>query len=227
MTDPVIAHSKYSSSNNTSVLDYNSCIIAIVGGSGSGKTTIAQRILQCLPLSSCQILSQDNYYKDQSQSFHGDGSINFDHPDAIDFSLMEQHLSKLKKGLSIQSPLYDFATHTRKKETKTVNATPFIIVDGTLILTSDLVRKLFDVSIFLDIPENIRFARRLKRDICERGRTEEGVRKQFFSLVKPMHDEFISPCKKNAQFIFTDNLDIDIFILEVKKYIYSKFFIAE
>lgn len=168
-------------------------IIAITGGSGSGKTTAAKMLQQLVGEENCKVLSQDNYYKDQSAHFTGDGSVNFDHPDAIDFSLIFQHLYQLKKGNSVQIPIYDFVTHTRKKETTEFTPTKFIIVDGTLILSQEPLRELFDCILFLDIPEDVRFTRRLKRDVEERGRTPEGVHTQFYTLVKPMHDLYIAP----------------------------------
>ncbi|MBX9704045.1 MAG: uridine kinase [Silvanigrellaceae bacterium] len=170
--------------------------IGISGGSGSGKTTVAKKIMQKAGLKNCAILSQDSYYFDQSSYFAGDGTINFDHPNAIDFKLLEYHLTMLKKGLDIHVPIYDFVTHRRKKETDHFACKKIILLDGTLILTQPGIRDLLDYSLFLEVSEDTRFQRRLKRDIEERGRTAEGVEKQFFSFVKPMHDEFVEPSKK-------------------------------
>ena len=183
-------------------------VIAITGGSGSGKTTAAKMLLHILGHENCKIISQDNYYKDQSNHFKGDGSINFDHPDAIDFSLMAEHLLCLKEGKSIQIPLYDFVTHTRKKETQLFTPLKFIIIDGTLILSQDKLRHLFDYIFFLDIPEDIRFSRRLKRDVEERGRTPEGVKTQFYTLVKPMHDLFVAPLTIYAHYKARDDNEV-------------------
>jgi uridine kinase len=185
----------------------NTKLISISGGSGSGKTTAARMLQQMLndEFSSlnktCLIVSQDNYYKDQSKNFKGDGSINFDHPNAIDFALLEKHLSDILEGKEIDVPIYDFVTHSRKSETQHIKNADFIIIDGTHILYSESLRKLFNYSLFLDIPEDIRFARRLKRDVQERGRTPEGVQVQFYNLVKPMHELYIEPLKFYAQYI--------------------------
>ena len=175
-------------------------IIAITGGSGSGKTTAAKMLCSLLGETNCVILSQDNYYKDQSKNFKGDGSVNFDHPDAIDFALMAEQLSHLLQGQPVHSPLYDFVTHSRKSETYLVPQKKFIIIDGTHILYEESLRRFFNYSLFLDIPEEVRFARRLKRDVQERGRTPEGVHLQFYSLVKPMHEMYVAPLIIHANY---------------------------
>lgn len=180
-------------------------IIAITGGSGSGKTTAARKLYELLGQDKCQILSQDSYYFDHSKKFTGDGSVNFDHPNSIDFQLMAEHLGQLARQQAIEMPIYDFITHTRKQETIHVQPTPFIIVDGILILSQEVLRPLFHFSIFIDIPENIRFQRRIKRDVEERGRSPEGVKVQYFSFVKPMHEEFVQPSKEFASYIAYDN----------------------
>ena len=187
-------------------------IIAITGGSGSGKTTASKMLQNLLGSENCKIISQDNYYQDQSNSFQGDGSVNFDSPEAIDFALMHSHLSAVSEGKSIQTPLYDFVTHSRKKETNLFIPTQYIIVDGTLVLFDEKLRKLFDTVFFLDIPEEIRFARRLKRDVEERGRTPEGVRTQFYNLVKPMHDLYVDPVKIHANYIAHNDNEVKIFV---------------
>jgi uridine kinase len=183
--------------NHSSVL-----IIGVSGGSGSGKTTFArmlhEKICQKLGPSTCAILSQDSYYIDQSAKFKGDGSINFDHPSSIDFPLLAEHLKMLKDGKSIQVPNYDFVTHTRSPETNPFAVLPVVILDGMLIFSQENIRSLLDYSIFIDAPENVRFERRLHRDVRDRGRTPEGVRIQYEAQVKPMHDQFIEPSKAFA-----------------------------
>jgi uridine kinase len=194
-------------------------IIAITGGSGSGKTTASRLLQTLLGEKNCVIISQDNYYKDQSKNFKGDGSINFDEPNAIDFRLLADQLEKLLNGLQVQAPLYDFVTHSRKSETTLIPQKKYIIVDGTHILYEDYVRKFFNYSLFLDIPENIRFERRLKRDVEERGRTPEGVHLQFYSLVKPMHELYVQPFTKFANYVAKDDNDVKRFMEEISSQI--------
>lgn len=174
-------------------------IIAIAGGSGSGKTFLANAIFEKIGPSNSFVLYQDSYYIDQSDKFdHDGGSVNFDHPDSIDFSLMCDHIKKLKNFESISVPEYDFATHSRKPNTRDQSPKKMIIVDGILILCNPELRMLFDEIIFVEAPETVRFQRRLERDIVERGRTKEGVIAQFNSQVKPMHDQFVEPSKEHA-----------------------------
>lgn len=177
-------------------------IIAIAGGSGSGKTYLAHCLQERLGDEMATVISQDSYYFDQSAKFdHDGGSVNFDHPDAIDFSLLASHLGQLKLGNSVEIPIYDFATHSRLSQTTLQPPKKVILVDGILILNSPEVREVADTSIFVETPESVRFERRLKRDIEHRGRTEEGVRAQFSAQVKPMHDQFVEPSKFHARHI--------------------------
>ncbi|CAE79410.1 uridine kinase [Bdellovibrio bacteriovorus] len=183
-------------------------IIGVAGGSGSGKTYFAKELQKMLGSENCSILYQDNYYIDQSARFDGDGgSVNFDHPQALDFTLLARGLQTLKMGQPLQVPIYDFVTHSRKTETLLENPKKVIIVDGILILHSKEVRAELDEAVFFDTPEDLRFQRRLHRDVHERGRTPEGVKKQFELQVRPMHDEFVEPSKRHAQTIVTDSGD--------------------
>ncbi len=165
-------------------------IIGISGGSGSGKTTLARMIHQRLTSQHCEILYQDSYYLGQSE--------NFDHPDSLDFGLMSEHLRELSEGRSVNVPTYDFVSHSRRPETVYFQPKSVVVVDGILILTQKAIRRHLDYSVFVETSEELRFARRLERDIRERGRTEEGVIRQFFSQVKPMHDLFVEPSKQHA-----------------------------
>ncbi len=190
-------------------------IVGVAGGSGSGKTTFAKRLLLKLGSDNCAIIGQDSYYIDQSHRFDRDGgAVNFDHPSAIDFNLLEQHLISLKSGNSIEVPIYDFATHKRLNETIKVNPHPIILVDGILILSQANLRTHFDYAIFIDTPEDLRFARRLKRDVEERGRTKDGVTAQFMGQVKPMHDQFVEPSKHFSTLL----VNVDNFDLELEKF---------
>lgn len=176
-------------------------IIGVAGGSGSGKTTFARDLAISIGPERVQILAQDSYYHDLSSKFHGDGSVNFDHPDSIDWELLADHVEKLSHGIAVAVPIYDFATHTRKKEVILTQPKPFIVVDGILILYPDALRNAFNLKIFIDTAEPVRFARRLKRDTTERGRTADGVRVQYDATVKPMHDQFVEPTKTYADHI--------------------------
>jgi uridine kinase len=180
-------------------------ILGVSGGSGSGKTYFAKALQKHLKEEICSIIYQDNFYIDQSKKFDFDGgSVNFDHPNSLDFKLLGQHLLELKSGKPTEIPIYDFATHTRTSQTCLVQATPVIIVDGILIFHADEVRPHLDELIFFDTPEALRFQRRLERDVKERGRDPEGVKNQFEKQVKPMHDQFVEPSKKFADSVVCD-----------------------
>lgn len=173
-------------------------LIGVAGGSGSGKTTFARQLLERLGSERCAVLCQDSYYIDQSARFTGDGSVNFDHPDSLDFPLMARHLAALKAGQGVEVPIYDFPTHTRRPETQPFPARPVIVIDGILILTQPPIRAQLDASVFVETEEKLRFERRLARDVRERGRQPEGVRRQFELQVKPMHDRFVEPSRAHA-----------------------------
>jgi uridine kinase len=193
--------------------------IGIAGGSGSGKTTIARLLAKHFE-GQCALLAQDSYYVDQSARFDGDGgSVNFDHPDSIEFALLARQLSKLKLGSVVEVPRYDFATHTRKRECDVVRPMPFILVEGTLILSQPLVRAELDFSVFIEAQERVRFERRLRRDVEERGRTPEGVRKQFDLQVKPMHDQFVEPSAKHAGLVVSGEMPLDEELTKIVSYI--------
>jgi len=180
-------------------------IIGVAGGSGSGKTYFARELHRILGEHHCTILYQDNYYIDQSHRFDGDGgSVNFDHPSSLDFDLLAEGLALLKQGKSIEVPIYEFATHKRLQKTITCEPKKIILVDGILILDSPVVRAELDEAVFFDTPEELRFKRRLERDVVERGRTPDGVKKQFDLQVRPMHDLFVQPSKVHAQTVVCD-----------------------
>ncbi len=180
-------------------------IIGVAGGSGSGKTYFARELMKVLGDNICTIIYQDNYYIDQSHRFDSDGgTVNFDHPDSLDFDLLAHGLSELKNGKSIRVPIYEFSSHQRLKETIEFLPKKIILVDGILILDSLAVRAQLDESIYFDTPEEIRYARRLERDLKERGRTGEGVKKQFELQVRPMHNQFVEPSKIHAQTVVAD-----------------------
>jgi len=180
-------------------------IIGVAGGSGSGKTYFARELQRILGDKVCSILYQDNYYIDQSHRFDGDGgAVNFDHPSSLDFDLLAKGLASLKSGKSIEVPKYDFSSHKRLSTTITCEPKKIILVDGILILDSKVVRAQLDEAIFFDTPEDLRYQRRLDRDVHERGRTPEGVKKQFDLQVRPMHDQFVQPSSIHAQTVVRD-----------------------
>lgn len=185
-------------------------LIGVAGGSGSGKTYFARELQRWLGKPNCEIVYQDNFYIDQSAKFDFDGgSVNFDHPDSIDFKLLAEKLKILKSGKPADIPIYDFATHKRKKETLKVHPVPVILIDGILIFHPVEVRHVLDELVFFDTPEDLRFKRRLERDVKERGRTPTGVRNQFYSQVKPMHDQFVEPTKRFAGTVVKDVGEFD------------------
>ena len=179
-------------------------ILGVAGGSGSGKTYFAKALKDSLG-DYAKIIYQDNFYFDQSHRFdHDGGAVNFDHPDSLDLKLLAKCLADLKSGLSTNIPIYDFKSHTRRKDQLHIAPCRIVIVDGILIFHPDYLRLQFDEMIFFDTPESLRFQRRLERDVNERGRTPEGVHAQFFKQVKPMHDQFVEPSKAYANVIVKD-----------------------
>lgn len=182
------------------IVDMNKVkIVAIAGGSGSGKTFLANAIYEKLGHEKSFVLYQDSYYFDQSDKFdHDGGAVNFDHPDSIDFDLMCEHLLALKANKSVEIPSYDFSTHSRLETKDKKDPKPIILVDGILILCHQRLREVFDEIVFVSAPESIRFQRRLERDVKERGRTPDGVKNQFEQQVKPMHDKFVEPSQAYA-----------------------------
>lgn len=181
-------------------------IIGIGGGTGCGKTTVVNQILNELPEGEVGVISQDSYYKDTSHlSFHEREKINFDHPRSIDFDLLQQHLFELKKGKLIEQPVYSFVKHNRTGDTILTHPRKVMIVEGILILTHKDLRDMFDIKIFVHADSDERLIRRLKRDIVERGRTIDEVLTRYQTTLKPMHEEFIEPMKEYADIIIPNN----------------------
>jgi uridine kinase len=177
-------------------------VIGIAGGSGSGKTTLAHLVRERVGAERIAFLQHDSYYKDLSDlPLNQRREINFDHPDSLDSALLNQHILQLKQGRPIEVPVYDFKTHTRTQETRRVEPKPVIMVEGILIFADAELRQLLDVKIFVDTDSDIRFIRRLERDIAERGRTTEMVVRQYLATVRPMHLEFVEPSKRYADVI--------------------------
>ena len=180
-------------------------IIGICGGTGSGKTTVANRILESVCASEVVFIQQDSYYrnlKDLPLDFRQ--VANFDHPDALDNDLLAHHIRKLKAGESIELPIYDFKTNSRLNETRKVEPKPIVIVEGILIFAEPRLLELMDIKVFVDTPDDIRFIRRLRRDIAERGRTVDSVIEQYTATVRPMHMQFVEQSKRYADVIIPE-----------------------
>jgi uridine kinase len=196
-------------------------IIGICGGTGSGKTTITRRIIEALSSSNVVVLQQDNYYKDfPNLSFEERVELNFDHPDSMDTALMTEHVRRLREGEAIRRPTYDFANFRRLSETVEIPPRSGIIVEGILIFENQELRDLMDIKIFVDTDADLRFIRRLVRDIRERGRTMEMVVAQYMATVRPMHMEFVEPSKRYADVIIPEGghnqVGIDLVIQKIK-----------
>ncbi len=180
-------------------------VIGIAGGTGSGKTTVAHIVLEKVGDQKIAFLAHDAYYRDLGGvSLSQRAKINFDHPDSLDTPLIIQHVKDLKDWQTVQLPIYDFKTHTRTSQTLPVDPQAVIIVEGILIFAERELRKLFDMKIFVDTAPDIRFIRRLERDIAERGRTTQSVIKQYIDTVRPMHLEFVEPSKRYADVIIPE-----------------------
>ena len=192
-------------------------IIGICGGTCSGKTTLANELLKWLGEDKAVIIDQDSYYKDRSTLTTTErAEINYDHPDSIEFDLLIKHLEQLKNNQSINKPKYNFKTHTRLHETEEIKSKKIIIVEGILIFSNKVLKSLIDIKIALDIDAELRLARRIKRDISERGRTMEDILEQYMNTVKPMFDEYVYPSFNQVDLIFKNN-DIDFQINNIAK----------
>lgn len=180
-------------------------VIGIAGGTGSGKTTVANAILSRVGVERIAYLPHDAYYRDITHLPVAQRSmVNFDHPDTLDTELMIEHLKQLKAGKPVDIPVYDFTRHARTDKTQRIEPHPVVIVEGILILTEPALRALLDVKIYVDTDPDIRFIRRLQRDIAERGRTMESVIQQYLSTVRPGHLEFVEPTKRFADVIILE-----------------------
>ena len=196
-------------------------IIAIAGGSASGKSTVVEEIVENLKSVDITVIRHDDYYKDQTHlEMEERVKTNYDHPSSLDNDLFVSHLHSLISGESIEKPIYDFVVHNRKKETEKINPTKVIIVEGILILEEKKIRDCADVKIFVKCDEDIRFIRRLRRDMEERGRTLESVVSQYLATVKPMFNKYVNPSSRHADIIIpNDNkhdVAVDFLIAKVK-----------
>ena len=182
-----------------------SLVFGIAGGTGSGKTTVANYVLKTVGHEKIAFLPHDAYYRDQTDLTQEErAQVNFDHPSSLETELLIEHITKLRNQETIQLPTYDFKTHSRNQETITIHPQPIIVIEGILIFVEPELRDLFDLKIYVDTDADIRFIRRLKRDIEERGRTTESVINQYLETVRPMHLEFVEPSKRYASVIIPE-----------------------
>ena len=199
-------------------------IVGIAGGTGSGKTTVVKKVMERLPNENVIVIPQDAYYKDNGQiPLEERQKINFDHPDSLEFSLLIDHLEKLKKGQSIEMPIYSYLTCLRSKETITVNPARVVLVEGIMILVDSNLRKMLDIKVFVDADADDRLGRVIQRDIVERGRSVLMVLDRYHDTVKPSHLQFIEPSKRYADIIIPgggeNQVGIEVLISIIEKHL--------
>lgn len=183
-------------------------VIGIAGGTGSGKSTVAAKLATSIPTERCVVIDHDSYYFDQSHlTPEARAEINYDHPSSLESRLLAEHLRLLRGGAAVDVPIYDFATHTRRAETRRVASAPVILVEGILVFVDAAVREQMDIKIFVDTDADIRLMRRIRRDLEQRGRTFASVRDQYYATVRPMHLEYVEPSKRWADLIVPEGGD--------------------
>lgn len=206
----------------------NCTIIGIAGGTASGKTTLSKKIFKLSePLASVELIKLDDYYHDLSHlTIEERKAINYDHPSAYDSKLLIQHLNLLKQGISIKQPTYDFVKHNRSDIVKDINPVNVIIVEGIMLFAIPELREMFDIKLFVQTPDDIRFIRRVSRDINERGRTLDSVINQYLTTVRPMHNQFVEPSKQYADIIIPEGgenqVAIDIIVARIESLLKEK-----
>ncbi len=184
-------------------------IIGIAGGSGSGKTTIAESIVNAIGPDSVVLIQQDAYYRDQTDlPLEQRAEVNYDHPDSMETELLVHHLEELRAGRSIARPVYDFTVHNRAADTVPVEPRPAVIVEGILVLYEPTLRAAMDLKVYVDTDPDLRLARRWERDIKERGRTFDSVRDQYLHTVRPMHLQFVEPSKRYADIVIPEGYNL-------------------
>ncbi|WP_300360937.1 uridine kinase [Fusobacterium sp.] len=202
----------------------NCILIGVAGGSGSGKTTVANNLVKAFKAEDATLVEQDAYYKElTNMTLEEKAKVNFDHPDSIEFELLRKHILALKNGESIDRPIYDFTTHSRKEGSVKINPSKIIIVEGILIFAVPEIRELLDVKIFVDTDADEMILRRIERDMNERGRSFESVKNQYLTTVKPMYLEFCEPSKRYADVIIPrggkNKVAIDMVVSNLKGYL--------
>ncbi|MGL5054469.1 MAG: uridine kinase [Fusobacteriaceae bacterium] len=199
-------------------------IIGVAGGSGSGKTTVANNLVKVFSREDAILIEQDSYYRELSHLGIDERALNnFDHPDSIEFELMKKHILELKNNKEVEIPIYDFKTHSRKEEKEIIHPSKIIVVEGILIFAVKEIRDLFDMKIFVDTDADEMLLRRIERDISERGRSFESVKNQYLRTVKPMYLEFCEPSKRYADVIIPrggeNKIAIDMILARLKRYL--------
>jgi len=180
-------------------------VVGVAGGTGSGKTTVAETIVASLAPENVAIIQHDHYYRDRPDlSYEDRCELNFDHPESLETDLLVAHLERLKKGETVDTPVYDFKTHRRAEETRRIEPREVIVVEGILVFVERRLRQQLDLKLFVDTPSDIRVFRRIRRDIEKRGRTFESVREQYYATVRPMHLQFVEPSKSYADLIIPE-----------------------
>jgi uridine kinase len=183
-------------------------VIGIAGGTGSGKTTVAAKLAASIPAGRCALIDHDAYYRDLSGMSSAErDAVNFDHPSSLESDLLAEHLRLLRAGQTVEVPLYDYVTHTRKTTTRRVAPAPVIIVEGILVFVEATLREQLDIKLFVDTDADIRLMRRIRRDLEQRGRTFQSVRDQYYATVRPMHLEYVEPSKRWADLIIPEGGD--------------------
>jgi uridine kinase len=198
-----------------------SLVVGIAGGTGSGKTTVARTITAALPSESVVMIEYDAYYRDRPDlALEDRGQLNYDHPDALEADLLVEHLSALKAGKRVDIPIYDFKTHRRRTESRPIEPSPVVIVEGILVFVDPRIRERLDMKIFVDTDSDIRAFRRIRRDMEQRGRTFESIRDQYYRTVRPMHLQFVEPSKRWADLIIPEGgnnrVALDLIIAKLK-----------
>jgi uridine kinase len=196
-------------------------VIGIAGGSGSGKSTVADALASALPTGTIAILRHDHYYRDRPDlTLEQRNRVNYDHPESLETELLVQHLQHLKAGNAVDVPVYDFKAHRRVAETQRLDPAPVIIVEGILVFVDEHLRRELDIKIFVDTEADIRAIRRIRRDMKSRGRDFETVRKQYYETVRPMHVQFVEPSKRTADLIIPEGgenrVAIDVLVARLR-----------
>lgn len=202
----------------------NTILIGIAGGTGSGKTTLADKLVDSFGNDEVSILRHDNYYKRHDEMCYDERSkLNYDHPDAFDTELLCEHIHTLKAGKAVQMPVYDYSIHNRSDETIQVNPAPVIVLEGILIFAEQRLCELMDIKVFVDTDADVRILRRIVRDVNKRGRSLDSVIDQYLTTVKPMHDQFVEPSKRRADIIIPEGgenvVALDMLIQRVKRHL--------